>query len=216
MANKKTLADRFWAKVVKSDGCWKWIGTKHQFGYGMIRDEQSIKITASRASWLIHFGEIPEGMYICHHCDNPECTNPEHLFLGTPSDNNNDKEKKGRGTRTLNQDQNDAIATLVHAAVPHRTIARAFKIDRNQIFVAMKYGVVQHTPYSPPANPKPKSPPPKFKGQDSPRAKLNDADVFRIRELRSQGLSYSKIAKEYPVSQSMIAHICLRRSWTHI
>jgi len=84
----KSLEERFWAKVVKADGCWKWLGAKTQ-GYGNLakgRRGEGI-IRAPRLSYQIHFGEIPEGMVVRHKCDNPECTNPDHLEIGTHADN---------------------------------------------------------------------------------------------------------------------------------
>lgn len=86
----------FWEHVIKHDeGCWGWVGCKSKYGYGRIRVDHC-DLVASRMSWMIHFGEIPEGLWILHHCDNPECTRPEHLFLGTAKDNAQDCLAKGR------------------------------------------------------------------------------------------------------------------------
>ena len=85
LAQKKHIQDlekRFWKKVIKSDGCWKWKGGKHVWGYGAFW-YQGRMVSASRISYMIHYGEIPSGMEILHKCDNPECTNPDHLVLGT-------------------------------------------------------------------------------------------------------------------------------------
>ena len=212
---------RFWAKVVKTDGCWKWTGSKHPFGYGMIRaGGMRNKMTASRASWLIHFGPIPDGMYICHHCDNPECTNPKHLFLGTPQDNCVDKEEKGRGRRLLSQDQNDAVVTLLSAGVTQRLLARAFRVDRKVITNAINYGnIIPLEPeksYYKPGPPKPKVPPPVMRGELNNKAKLTAADVLRIRAMREEGLSTGEIAEHFAVGKSMVSHICTRRCWKHI
>ena len=89
---------RFLEKVdVKSnDKCWEWLGYKTWEGYGRLRNLNREKILVHRFSWLIHFGKIPEGMLICHHCDNPPCVNPEHLFMGTHQDNAIDRERKNR------------------------------------------------------------------------------------------------------------------------
>lgn len=87
----------FWSKVVKVDGsCWEWIGCKNKRGYGRIGIAPSKSMNAHRVSWSIHFGDIPVGLFVCHKCDNPSCTNPEHLFLGTRQDNVNDMMIKKR------------------------------------------------------------------------------------------------------------------------
>lgn len=92
----RPIEDRFWPKVVKGPGCWAWIGAKTSFGYGKISISRSQCIHARRVSWAIHFGEISGNLNVLHKCDNPECTNPEHLFLGTNKDNVHDMIKKNR------------------------------------------------------------------------------------------------------------------------
>lgn len=87
--------DNFWKHVNKKDGCWEWIGSKDKRGYGSF-GLNGKTTSAHRVSWLIHFGEIPNRMFVCHHCDNPSCVNPSHLFLGTQKDNIQDMIKKKR------------------------------------------------------------------------------------------------------------------------
>jgi HNH endonuclease len=91
----------FWEKVIKTGGCWGWHGARHVFGYGQLsRNElkRTIRYTilAHRMSWEIHFGPIPDGLQVLHKCDNPPCTRPDHLFLGTYADNMEDMTQKGR------------------------------------------------------------------------------------------------------------------------
>lgn len=78
--------------------CWEWMGTKNPNGYGRF-SSRYFSTQAHRASWEIFVGPIPDGLFICHKCDNKSCVNPEHLFLGTQHDNMQDMAQKGRSTK---------------------------------------------------------------------------------------------------------------------
>jgi hypothetical protein len=95
-----TTEERFWRFVEKSDGCWIWTGKSvNQKGYGQlggIGGRGGGAILAHRLSYQIHKGEIPEGMVVMHSCDNPSCVNPDHLSVGTQSQNILEAIAKGR------------------------------------------------------------------------------------------------------------------------
>jgi hypothetical protein len=102
--------DRIWTgffervKVNDSDKCWPWDGIIQRSGYGILKlggPKNKFHGQAHRVSYELHYGSIPYGMLVCHKCDVPLCVNPEHLFLGTASDNNKDRARKGR-TRNQN------------------------------------------------------------------------------------------------------------------
>lgn len=93
----KPVEERFWRYVQKGDGCWLWIGAKLTTGYGVLNIGRKEGVAAAhRLSWAIHFGVIPPGKFVCHHCDVRACVRPDHLFLGTSQDNVSDMVRKGR------------------------------------------------------------------------------------------------------------------------
>lgn len=98
----QTVVQRFarFVQVGEPNACWEWTGFRIPDGYGQItiRSRQRT-YKAHRLAWEIAHGPIPEGLQVCHKCDNPPCCNPAHLFLGTARDNVMDRERKGRSFR---------------------------------------------------------------------------------------------------------------------
>lgn len=94
----KPLADRYWDKVVFGMECWAWSGGTTVWGYGMLSVGRRGEgfIMAHRLSWELHYGPIPPGGVVRHSCDNPACSNPAHLDLGTFTDNAQDAISRGR------------------------------------------------------------------------------------------------------------------------
>ena len=85
--------------IMEGGGCWVWLGFCNDAGYGILRTgtaPNSRMERAHRLSWEFHNGPVPAGLQVLHHCDNPPCVRPSHLWLGTPSDNMSDKAAKGR------------------------------------------------------------------------------------------------------------------------
>lgn len=114
----KTVEDRFWAKVDKNGPimshmktrCWKWLAYCGNSGHGRLRYQGSQKL-AHRISWILHNGEIPKGLQVLHKCDNPSCTRPDHLYLGTYKDNVKDMVDRGRVVTRRGEKSNMAKLT---------------------------------------------------------------------------------------------------------
>lgn len=94
--NVLPISEKFSERVVPggADECWPWRGTVNTYGYGVISfTENGVRRQriATRVAYELHRGEIPDGMLICHTCDNPICVNPNHLYAGTYQDNADDR-----------------------------------------------------------------------------------------------------------------------------
>lgn len=83
-------------QIDSASGCWNWTGKIKEGRYGTIKLDRVREAYAHRVSWMLHHGPIPDGMCVCHHCDNPACVNPAHLFIGSKPDNISDMVSKSR------------------------------------------------------------------------------------------------------------------------
>ena len=99
MRKTKPIESRFWEKVNKTESCWVWVGSITGSGYGFLHygtKTERKPYRAHRLSWELHYGVIPDGLWVLHKCDNRKCVNPDHLFIGDRSDNMRDCAEKGR------------------------------------------------------------------------------------------------------------------------
>jgi hypothetical protein len=96
-----STAVRFWKFVIpQEEGCWEWQGALFKTGYGAFNLKgQAVK--AHRVAYTLAHGPFPDELYVCHHCDNPKCVRPDHLFLGTDLDNVRDAITKGRWIKKM-------------------------------------------------------------------------------------------------------------------
>ncbi len=150
-ATEEERANHLWEffnrNVIRSEGCWDWktkVSKRKYIFMFYTKSEPGIK--AHRYSYMIHKGNIPDGMYVCHSCDNPRCTNPEHLFLGTNMDNVRDMMNKNRhniGSKhpraKLNEVKVTEIKKLLKIGVPARRLARDFSVGCSTI-LRIKHG----------------------------------------------------------------------------
>ncbi len=111
-------AARFWLKVEKTDTCWLWTDKHNRGGYGWVYAGKSFHTNlAHRISYILTNGPIPKNLHVLHHCDNPPCVNPAHLFLGTQADNNRDMYAKGRAARISARGERSPRARLTSTQV---------------------------------------------------------------------------------------------------
>lgn len=207
--------ERYRLQTRKVDGCWKWRGAKDRDGYGIFDAEwKGVRYTkAHRFSYAFHLGEDPGLRQVLHRCDNPECTNPEHLFLGSNADNMADKIAKGRARVARGEESGPAILS--------ESQARAILADpRPYAEISSEYGVATSTISS-------------LKNRDSWRhlevsaIKGNPNRTHRrgvsdkitpeiVREIRASKEQGKVLAQRYGISPQSVTDIRKRRSWAHV
>lgn len=140
----RPLTERFWPKVKKTETCWLFTGAiDPKTGYGRIgrgARNQGV-VGAHQVSYEIHYGAIPEGKEVCHHCDNRACVRPEHLFAGTRLENVHDSIEKGRKPRgercSYSKLTEDDVSIIRTTYIPYKVsqyqLAQRFGVSRGAV-----------------------------------------------------------------------------------
>ena len=146
----RQFQERFWSYVDRSagpDACWPWTRSKLKFGHGQIGGQSGDvrwMYPSHRVAYALHHGLVPEGQCVLHHCDNPPCCNPKHLFLGTRVDNMADMNAKGRHNYRTHRGTDHGNAKLTDGDVREMRRAYAAK-EATQCGLATRFGLTQAT-----------------------------------------------------------------------
>lgn len=233
-----TWKERFWKSVDKKgiDECWPFIG--HDFtkrGYGRFH-MQNKRYGAHRIAYELSCGEIPEGFNVCHHCDNPPCCNPKHLFAGTSKDNTNDMMQKGRhrhvglgeshpNHKLTESNVRDVLYIFNKGGISSGAIARFFGVNPVTIDAITSWKTWTHVAPSensdqvydavrksiiPPAFPD-------RRGELATNSIITNAQAGKIRKAYATGnYTYLSLAEIYGVCKSTIGEIVRGNHFKHV
>ena len=227
MATRKSTAERFWAKVDRSDGpdaCWPWTGHRARRGYGQFK-MFGRSVPAHRVAWELTNGPIPPGdhfgtMCACHRCDNPPCCNPTHLFLGSMADNVADRDAKGRGVflGPIRPSSGDQHHTRLHPEKLHRGDDHWTRRHPEWVARGDRAGARTHPESTLRGANHPYALRPELhaRGERTGNAKLTEANVRYIREQLGRGVTQQRLANELGVNQTIISDVKLRKTWAHV
>jgi hypothetical protein len=189
--------------VDENTGCWVWQLAIRTDGYGktgrITLGNDRRDFLAHRLSWILFRGDILNDLCVLHKCDNKPCVNPDHLFLGTRTDNAADRDAKGRTVNGM-KGKGYLIAGSKHGM----------------------YGVRRFGPSNPmygirgPKHPRFGKPSPASIGENNRGSKLKEDDIRTIFKLRSSGLSHVAIGDIVGIKQAQVSKILLRQSWSHV
>lgn len=142
---------RFWEKVDRKgpNDCWEWTAARYKKGYGCF-DINGRQWHAHRYVLVLIGVDVPDNLLVCHHCDNPPCVNPDHLFLGTAADNSADMVQKGRaavGTDNARSKLTEKdVLQIRRSKESRKTLARQFNISQQHISDIKHRNVWRHLP----------------------------------------------------------------------
>jgi hypothetical protein len=196
----RPIADRLWERVDKNGPipahrpelgqCWPWTGSVEAKGYGTIKVAGKIQ-KAHRVAYVLTYGNISDDKpMVCHHCDNPPCCRPDHLFAGTCQDNAKDMAAKGRA-----------------AAQTHPGMTAGDKNGSRQRPECRARGAAHGSHTHPEARPV---------GSHHGRSKLVESQVIEIRQSVASGEHRTAVATRFGVCRQMIDQIVTRQNWKHV
>jgi hypothetical protein len=224
----QSLSERFWSKVsVSGPGdCWPWRASRSRKGYGRINIDRRSH-NAHRVAWLLANGAVPDDRMVCHHCDNPPCCNPAHLFLGEAADNTADMMQKGRHrtrvpdllargerfpqARLTNDGVAEARRLRAEGHLSIEQIAQRFGVSVATMASALRGDTWSHVGEKPAVRSRADA------MRNRSDKKLSDADVRAIRsEYAAGGISQKALAKKYGVAQGLIWGVLNRQFYSHV
>lgn len=195
---------RRYAPVGKPDECWEWTRARNK-NYGMISVGDGKLRGAHIVAWELANGqELPPGQLVRHSCDNPPCTNPRHLRVGSHADNTADMDGRGRrgaptyGFRHRTPDEVTEIRAAAESGVTYTDLARRYECSISAISQIVSG---KHFPAG---------------SRRISRSKLTVDDVQQIRTLHANGCSQQQIADQFGLHQSAVSGIVRRRTWKHV
>lgn len=209
-----TIEERFWEKVDKKgeDECWNWKAYIDKDGYGRFGIDSGIDY-AHRVSYILAHGEIFEELCVLHHCDQPDCCNPKHLFLGTNVDNMKDRDNKGRcavgersGQAKLTQEMVNDIRRKYCSGEKIPDLANEYNVASETIRMIVRNEKWKDGNYNSiclHGN----------AGENNYRTKLTWEKVNQIRERYKKGEKQSNLAKEFDIGYRNINNIINNKRW---
>lgn len=208
-----TAETRFWLKVRRTETCWLWSGAKDEIGRpAFVWNGKTGR--AHRFSWALHHGPIPKGLEVCHHCDNPRCVNPEHLFLGTHAENMQDCGRKGRqrGNRGMffgerhpmhKLTTDDVNVIRLRRGESARKLADEFGVSTctiREIQTGRTWNQAKHETLI-------------AGGKLGPKRKIDETIA---REIKRSGELGTMLADRYGVSTTLVSQIKKGLAWRHV
>lgn len=185
---------------LSTDQCWEYRTKEPRGRIFFYRESGKVRIIVTRLAYYLHYKVDPGELFVCHHCDNPLCCNPHHLFLGTHDDNMQDKVAKGRQAKVKFGDSHWTRTNpeKIHTGNRHWT-----RHSPEKKLTGDKHWM--------------KSKPERIsRGEGRHNTHLKESDILIIRSMAEQGRSNSEIMTKFQISRASVVRIVKRQCWKHI